>query len=326
MTKHLSRSVLILILFLGFSILCYADSPFSEDYFSTGHILQTNPYLSIAFWQEDEEIADKIFARFTDITQEVNRDVGFYDVPQIKLILAHNEREFENYIAQFNALPETSAAVALPAYNLIIIKNPRDLQVYTPPANIETEFFKVLLHEYCHILLYSLAPDLHKPLWFEEGFAQYFAGQWDVNREFLLVSYALKGEMLNLDGYRWHYPEREKLREIFYLQSYYTINRLINTYSKEQFQDFLDAMYYNPNGDFDELFLSVFGLEPRAFLAQTQHSIKPHAFLMVLFTGFGLLWTVVLPILLLIAYLRKRRKARIVEKVWVEEEIEKDEM
>lgn len=324
MHKHLCRSVLVGFLFLSISPFSYAATPFSDEYFFEDRILRTNQQLLIVFQPEDEEIANKIFTHFTDLTQELRRNVGFYDVPQIKLILTHNEKEFENYIFQFEKVPETSVAIALPQYSLIIVKNPRDLPIYTPPANIETEFFKILLHEYCHILLYLIAPDMHKPLWFEEGFAQYFASQWDVEREFVFVSHAVKGEMLNLDAYRWHYPERKTTREIFYLQSYYAINRLINTYSKEQFQDFLDAMHNESNGDFDELFLRIFGLTPRDFLVQTQESIKPHAFLMVLFTGFGVLWVFILPLLLIIAYIRKRRKAKLVEQIWVEEEIEKE--
>jgi hypothetical protein len=318
MQRH--NIAIVTLLFLSISIFYSVVPSQAEELFRDSQILQTGPHLSIGFQAGDEKIAEKIFTHFTDITEEVKRNVGFYDVPPIKLILAHNEKEFEDYISQFSVIPETSVAVALPQYSLIIIKNPRDLPIYTPPADIETEFFKILLHEYCHIMLYFIVPDMHKPLWFEEGFAQYFADQWNVNKEFLFVSYALKGEMLNLERYRWHYPETKTQLEVFYLQSYYVVKQLINTYSKEQFQDFLDVMRNEANGNFDKLFLSVFGVTPGYFLIQTQESIKPHAFLVVLFTGFGVLWIVILPLLLVIAYIKKRRKARIVEQGWLEEE------
>ncbi|MCD6102134.1 MAG: hypothetical protein J7J77_03670 [Candidatus Cloacimonetes bacterium] len=294
--------------------------------------------LVITFHKDERKVAEKILSQFSEIVESVNREVGFYpdssfaalsilrsttkderrtDISgKVKLILCHNKKDFKEYILKFRNLPENSEAFAVSQKALIIIRNPRDMQ-------INTDFFRVLTHEYNHILLHTIAADVNIPLWFDEGFAQYFAKQWDIRREFIFVRNGIIGNLLDLNVYNNRYPEFQDRVEIFYLQSYYTIKYLINRFSKEKFQDFLDAL--QTSKDFDRTFFDIFEISLYRFIVDARKSIKTHTILTIFYSGFGLLWTII-PILVLIAYVRKKMLGKKVEEIWDREEESDDNL
>ena len=273
--------------------------------------------LVITFHKDERKVAEKILSQFSGIVESVNREVGFYPpaYKKVNLILCHSKKDFKEYILKFRNLPENSEAFAVPQKALIIIRNPRDMQ-------INTDFFRVLTHEYNHILLHTIAADVNIPLWFDEGFAQYFAKQWDIRREFMFVRNGIIGNLLDLNAYNNRYPEFQDRVEIFYLQSYYTIKYLINRFSKEKFQDFLEAL--QTSKDFDRTFFDIFEIPLYRFIVNARKSIKTHTILTIFYSGFGLLWTII-PILVLIAYVRKKMLGKRVKEIWDrEEESDKD--
>jgi len=308
-----------LFLLISIAILLFTAVSLSSEILSSS-------YLFITFHKDERKVAEKILSQFSEIVESVNREVGFYPdssfVPiesglqrtgisgKVKLILCHSKKDFKEYILRFKDLPEKSEAFAIPQKAVIIIRNPRDMEV-------NTDFFQVLTHEYNHILLHTIAADVNIPLWFDEGFAQYFAKQWDIRREFIFVRNGIIGNLLDLNAYNYRYPEFQDQVEIFYLQSYYTIKYLINRFSKEKFQDFLEAL--QESTDFKKTFFDIFQIPLYRFIVDARNSIKTHTILTVFYSGFGLLWMII-PILLIIAYARKRLLGKRVEEIWDKEE------
>ncbi|MEA3476048.1 MAG: hypothetical protein U9R23_06400 [Candidatus Cloacimonadota bacterium] len=294
-----------LFLLIGIAIIFFTAVSLSSEILSSR-------YLFITFHKDERKVAEKILPQFSEIVESVNREVGFYpDISgKVKLILCHSKKDFKEYILRFKDLPERSQAFAIPQKALIIIRNPRDMQ-------INSNFFQVLTHEYNHILLHNIAKDISIPLWFDEGFAQYFAKQWDIRREFIFVRNGIIGNLLDLNAYNYKYPEFQDQAEIFYLQSYYTIKYMINRFSKEKFQDFLEAL--QTSKDFDRTFFDIFQIQLYRFIVDARKSIKTHTILTVFYSGFGLLWTII-PILVLIAYVRKKMLGKRVKEIWDREE------
>lgn len=272
-------------------------------------ILQ-NDYVIISFQPQDSKIAEDVLDKFSGIVTQVNREVGFYDVPITQLVLTHTKKEFDEYIS-LGKLPESSIAMAIPALSKIIMRNPKNL----PP---HTEFYKVLTHEYLHVVLRSIAPETFLPLWFEEGFVQYYAKEWNINKEVQFVTDALKGNVLDLQLYSYHYPEVQKKVEVFYLQSYFTFRYLLKRFDKQKYYDFMD--YIHVGSDFETSFTRAFGMSSQSFLGAAKKSISSHSILAILYSGFGLFW-IIIPILLVIAYMRKQRYRRRLEEEWRNEDV-----
>jgi len=277
--------------------------------------LSQNEYFIISFDKSDAKIAKDILQNLSETVPEINREIGFYDMPVIQLVLTHSKKEFDEYITK-GKLPENSIAMAIPALSKIILQNPKTL----PP---HTEFYKVLTHEYLHILLHSIAPNIFFPLWFEEGFVQYYAKEWNINREVQFVTDALKGNVLDLQSYYYHYPETKKKVETFYLQSYYTFRYLLKRFDKQKYYQFIDHVQTEQN--FNTSFSRSFGISLQSFLDAAQKSISSHSVLAILYSGFGLFW-IIIPILLLIAYMRKQRHRRKLEEKWEIEDSEPNAM
>lgn len=294
-----------LFLLISIAILLFTAISLSSEILSSRDLF-------ITFHKDERKVAEKILSQFSEIVESVNREVGFYPPTgsKVNLILCHSKKDFKEYILRFKNLPEKSEAFAIPQKAVIIIRNPRDMQV-------NTDFFQVLTHEYNHILLHTIAADVNIPLWFDEGFAQYFAKQWDIRREFMFVRNGIIGNLLDLDAYNNRYPEFQDQVEIFYLQSYYTIKYMINRFSKEKFQDFLEAL--QESTDFKKTFFEIFQIPLYRFIVDARKSIKTHTILTVFYSGFGLLWTII-PILVLIAYIRKKMLEKRVKEIWDREE------
>jgi len=270
--------------------------------------LSQNEYFIISYHKTDKSIAMDILNKFSNTIPQINREVGFYDVPIIQLVLTHSPKEFDEYITR-GKLPESSIAMAIPALSKIIIRNPKTLSPHT-------EFYKVLTHEYLHVVLRSIAPNTFLPLWFEEGFVQYYANEWNINREVQFVTDALKGNVLDLQFYLYHYPELKKKVEIFYLQSYYTFRYLIKRFDMQKYYEFID--YIHTGNDFETSFTRAFGISVQSFLDVAKKSISSHSILAILYSGFGLFW-IIIPLLLLAAYIRKQRYRRRLEEMWEKE-------
>jgi len=302
MKKHFSMKIVPLLIILIF-LLC--SSVLSD-------ILQ-NDHVIISFQVQDRKIAEDVLAKFSGIVAQVNREVGFYDVPITQLVLTHTQKEFDEYISR-GKLPESSIAMAIPALSKIIIRNPKNL----PP---HTEFYKVLTHEYLHVVLRSIAPKTFLPLWFEEGFVQYYAKEWNINREVQFVTDALKGNVLDLQLYSYHYPEVQKKVEIFYLQSYFTFRYVLKRFDTQKYYEFMD--YIHTSKDFETSFTRAFGMSIPSFLDTAKKSISSHSILAILYSGFGLFW-IIIPILLLIAYTRKQRYRRKLEEQWEREGLDQN--
>ena len=294
------NKLLILLFCILFFVSVFSNPAYAE--------LIQNEYFIISFDKRDERIAQDILLKLSYIVPEINREVGFYDMPVIQLVLTHSKKKFDEYITK-GKLPENSIAMAIPALSKIILQNPKTL----PP---HTEFYKILTHEYLHILLHSIAQDVYLPLWFEEGFVQYYAKQWNINREVQFVTDALKGNVLDLQSYSYHYPEVKKKVEIFYLQSYFTFRYLLKQFNKQKYYQFID--HIQTGRSFETSFSRAFGISVQAFLEACKKSISSHSILAILYSGFGLFW-IIIPILLLVAYLRKQRYARKLEEKWEED-------
>ena len=292
------------LIFLFCILVCI--SVFSNPVYSD---LSQNGYFIISYDKRDEKIAQDILQKFSKTVPEINREAGFYDIPVIQLVLTHSKKEFDEYITK-GKLPENSIAMAIPALSKIILQNPKTLPHHT-------EFYKVLTHEYLHILLHSIAPEVYLPLWFEEGFVQYYAKEWNINREVQFVTDALKGNVLDLQSYSYHYPEVKKKVDIFYLQSYYTFRYLLKHFDKQKYYQFID--HIQTGQSFETSFTRAFGISVQAFLEAAKKSISSHSVLAILYSGFGIFW-IIIPILLLVSYMRKQRYRRKLEEKWENEE------
>jgi tetratricopeptide (TPR) repeat protein len=84
--------------------------------------------------------------------------------PPVVVFVFRNEKSYQPFLPQFNGKPVKVAGYFL---------NGRDVNYITMTANSRGEEFQTVYHEFTHLLVNRVMPDL--PQWFDEGLAEYFS-------------------------------------------------------------------------------------------------------------------------------------------------------
>ncbi len=84
--------------------------------------------------------------------------------PPVVVFVFRNDKSYEPFLPQFNGKP-----VKVGGYFL----NGRDVNYITMTANSRGQEFETVYHEFTHLLVHRVMPDL--PQWFDEGLAEYFS-------------------------------------------------------------------------------------------------------------------------------------------------------
>ena len=175
------------------------------------------------------------------------------------------------------------------------------------------EYRQTLLHETAHLAVH----DIPLPVWFNEGFAQYEAGQFDVRKKVHVSRSFWKG---NLD---WAYEieylmqvDRHKA-EIMYAQSVAMFDFLVDYFSVGLVGKCLQ--YAKEFNDFEKGFKNAFLMDTESFEKLFREKAKKRYRHYILLDQNNVIW-ILSPIILVLGFVLTRiRKKRLLEK-WEEEE------
>lgn len=170
-------------------------------------------------------------------------------------------------------------------------------------AKVET----VTAHEVAHIVVFRLlGPHADMPLWMHEGIAKTESHDWDDTDTHLLAEAISHGKLMRLKEISHTFPEsREGLA---YAQSASFLKYLIDTYGRAKLPLLLEET--RRTGSFERAVPIVMGKEladlEEEWVAYLERKYAPYMWVRMISTGMiGLL-----PILVLLAYLVRRRAKR----------------
>lgn len=257
---------------------------------------------------------DKVFARKVtkNLLQDINtfqKKIGIYKQLPIKLIIAADNQEYRSFIKGSAAILEFSEAIYNHRNKTIYIRNPRQIKNYN-------KIRRILLHEYIHRFIDYFWKN--PPLWFHEGMAVYFSNDFGLDRELNLIKNTLFGNSLTLEQMKSKYPENKIEWQSFYSQSALAVKYLYTRYEEDFYQLWDKAL---PSGNFEKVFIRSFLFTPEQFSEKFEEYSKNHSRWEMLLAFSSLVWGI-MPLILLIGWLRKKLKGRKIEKQWQEEEQE----
>lgn len=170
-------------------------------------------------------------------------------------------------------------------------------------AKVET----VTAHEVAHIVVFRLlGPHADIPLWMHEGIAKTESHDWDDTDTHLMADAVSHGKLMRLEEISRTFPEsREGLA---YAQSASFLRYLLDTYGRGRLPLLLEET--RRTGSFERAVELVMGRElpdlERDWVAYLERKYAPYMWVRMISTGMiGLL-----PILVLLAYLVRRRAKR----------------
>lgn len=182
---------------------------------------------------------------------------------------------------------------------------------------------EILIHELNHIYLFR-TPNYHiLPKWFVEGFASYWADELNITKKIQISSALWEKRQFGLEGLKHFHSFHRVHANLAYAQSNVAINAIIYFYSEQV----LKSIIHNKDkfNNFDELFKFEtkdssleFTLKYEEFLSQNFKWIFLLKSSNILFMS--------LPIILVIGFIIRRQKNKLLLEKWAEEEkLEEDD-
>jgi Peptidase MA superfamily len=168
----------------------------------------------------------------------------------VDVYLASDEAGFDSLAG--GAPPGWGAGVTLPAQNRIV------LPAYTSRRGGPQELARTLHHELAHALLHRYLAPARIPHWFDEGYAQYAAGDFDAAAAWQLrVAFALH-HAPPLDSLSLDWPADEAHARLAYMLSATAIQYLMEQSGPDGMRAFLEA--WRRGGSMEAALRSTYGV------------------------------------------------------------------
>jgi len=134
--------------------------------------------------------------------------------------------------------------------------------------------WQVVFHEFTHLLLHANFPEI--PVWFDEGFAEYFASL-EVQGDSLAIGSTLRDRSYVLDQNRWmpvealfsvshnspEYNEKGDHRSVFYAESWFVVHYMMAEHKMKETANFMTLQ--TQRVPVAEAFQRAFGMPPAQF-------------------------------------------------------------
>lgn len=137
------------------------------------------------------------------------------------VVLAPSEARFDSLTG--GAVPEWGAGVAIPSMGRIV------LPVYPAPRTRGWDEARVVRHEWAHLGLHQALPGLRVPRWFDEGYAEWASGAWNVEEGWRLRVALATGRLPPLDSLALAWPRDRASADLAYLLAASAVEFLVHS-------------------------------------------------------------------------------------------------
>ena len=250
-------------------------------------------------WYEPgmERFAKKIMAQAPKAKKALEKNLGFNFQEPITIVISSSDEDFK--MLQAGKVAEWASAVSNPSANTIFLK---------PLPRVGSEDFSTIFrHELAHIFIYHRLGRSRVPLWFEEGMAVLWSGEFSFTRLEVLAQIGISGKYIPFSELERGFPAQRELAQIAYGQSEDFTSYLIDQLGEDGLIKFLDRLSQG-----QDFYLTLSQISGKSF-AELEQSwfkrVRSRYGLSAVLTGSGSLWFFI-TLLFLLAYLKKRKRAR----------------
>ncbi|TVP79324.1 MAG: hypothetical protein EA352_00845 [Gemmatimonadales bacterium] len=251
--------------------------------------------LRVVHWPGDEGRAD----RAVDVLSRDTFLPGLPpDVPSRAVVfLAPNREVFDALTG--GRVPHWGAGVAIPARRHIVIPT------FANPWTGGTLEDRTLRHEWAHLGLHDHLDGLRIPRWFDEGYAQWSAGQWQGTDMWRLRVALARGAAPPLDSLQLQWPRDRGSAELAYLLSASAVSYLNEMGGPRGMEVFLERWAHDR--DFEGAFRQTFGLTTGTFERRWIEHVKRRYGWISLLSNSAVFWGFLAVALLVLMRIRRRR-------------------
>ncbi|MFA6618633.1 MAG: hypothetical protein WCT23_06165 [Candidatus Neomarinimicrobiota bacterium] len=264
-------------------------------------------HIHVFFAEKDRRIAEISL----NTVQKQHETLGLkydLDINPLFVYIADSENSYRRLAGSSSAL----WSMGLASGDKLLVKSP------SFSRQSFNDFQKTLLHETAHLSV----SDTPLPVWFNEGFAQYHSGQYDLRKR-ILVSRAFIGKnIIPLSHIEYLMQMKQDKAEIAYAQSVAMFSYLVEYFGEGLVGKCVQLS--KEYQDFDRAFSAAFLMSPEHFMQvwqrNTESSFRPYIFL----DQHNLIW-ILAPIMLVIGFILMKYRSKKLLAKWEAEEIENEE-
>jgi MYXO-CTERM domain-containing protein len=256
-----------------------------------------------------EAFEDKAEAKLEKLEREFGLTVG----QPITIVLAFSAGEWRRAMPEGAGVPDWAAAVAFPSRNLIVIKSRKML----PHQDVD----QTLAHELAHLALHDRFQGRSVPQWLEEGLTMHLAEDWGVGRQIAMTQALSADRLIPWEELVRGFPESDMDARTAYAQSYYMVAFIRDRYGSEALGDLIH--YLGRGARPDHALTAATGLRLWELEEDFLDWVNRRFSWLMLVTGPATLWLLG-AVVLVLAWLRRRRAAKRTIKQWEDEENQLD--
>ena len=216
---------------------------------------------------------------------------------QVRAVLAHTPDAFDELTG--GVVPEWRAGVAIPSRQMLVVPTRGGFSV------LSIEGRRTLRHEWAHLGLSSELGGLRAPRWFNEGYAQWASGGFDVAEVWRLRVLLALGRTPPMDSLELRWPSGRPQAEVAYLLSASAITYLLAGSGERGLAVFIER--WKRLRSFETAFRSTFGVTTAQFEEDwKKHIRKRYGWLFVLSHSM-VFWMLLALVLLVMVRVRQGR-------------------
>lgn len=196
-------------------------------------------------------------------------------------------------------VPHWGAGVAIPSLGRIV------LPVFQTPWDGFQSEARTVRHEWAHLALHDYLSGLRIPRWFDEGYAQWAAGGWDLQEAWRLRLALAGGNAPPLDSLTLAWPRDRAGAEVAYLLAATAVEYLVREGGPNGMEVFLRR--WQETGSFETAFRRTFGFTTGAFEERWIEYVKGRYGWLLMLGQSTVLWLLLGLGLVVLFRIRRRR-------------------
>jgi hypothetical protein len=237
-------------------------------------------------------------------------------------VLEHVEVRIARSQEDMNALapvglppPRYAVGVAYSALHLVIIS------LRDPKTAEAVDLGEVMRHELVHVGLFDATQGHHIPRWFNEGLAIQLSGESSFLRMRTLWDATLSKTLIPLADLDKSFPEENTKVSIAYAESADFVRFLLRDEDRARFGSLIERV--RKGAAFDRALSDAYSDSTRKLEYQWHEELEKRFSFWPVLTGSSMLWAIIMG-MLVVAWVRRRRKAKETLARWAKEEAEED--
>jgi hypothetical protein len=245
--------------------------------------------VTAVYWPGQEAVA----AALAELADRPWSWPGLPPAPQLplRLVIVESARRFDSVTAR--RLPRWGAGAAFPEARTILIR-------------LDGDPVRILRHELAHLALHQAVRRV--PLWLDEGYAARAAGEWGRLDGLLMNWRLLAGTVPSLDEVTLGLRQGRQEAEVAYTFATTAVLYLERLGGARGLGPFLGNLAAEP--DLDQALRATYGMTLVQFEAGWRRDLKGRYGWLLLFASFALLWLLVL-LVVGVAWFYRRRRDRV---------------